>query len=181
MSLSAQESREEIYLRSPVPLGTEGFELLPVHRRFYLLASLENPAFEGMTVVREHRAGAGSVTRSDGTAVASYPETLEFRLTATALTQEMVGLEYTPVQSTAEMNDFLLGLKFQLKIYRALNMKIVQPSNIHLIGVPSDQVYDERVYRISFETHSVPVDARVVLEVFSPEGERIARFHMELL
>ena len=79
------------------------------------------------------------------------------------------------------MNEFLLGLKFKLKIFRGLQMKTVNPSNVKLIGVPSYEPYDERVYRVSFETPDLPVDARLVLEVFDSTGTRLTRFHLEIL
>lgn len=165
-------------LRAPMPLGVEAFQDLPSKRNFYLYASVENPALDGVRVVRSRE---GSVTRSDGTPLTSYPEVLDFRVTASAFEQELSGVQAEAVECRKDMNEFLLGLKFRLKIYRGLHMQIIKPKNIATIGVPADLPYDERVYRVSFDTHNIPVDARIVLEVMSPEGNRLSRFHLELL
>ena len=50
-----------------------------------------------------------------------------------------------------------------------------------MIGVPADVAYDERVYRISFSGQKIPVSDRCILEVLSPTGERLTRFHFDLL
>ena len=39
----------------------------------------------------------------------------------------------------------------------------------------------ERVYRINFNLDQIPVTNRFVLEILSPEGERLTRFHFDLL
>ncbi len=60
-------------------------------------------------------------------------------------------------------------------------MQVIQPVLVRQIGMPADVPYDERVYRIAFDTGNIPVDARLVLEVFSPKGELLTKFHFELL
>jgi hypothetical protein len=60
-------------------------------------------------------------------------------------------------------------------------MTEISPTNVKLIGVPSYQPYDERIYRLSFDTPNVPVDARLVLEVYDSSGTRLTRFHLEIL
>jgi hypothetical protein len=79
------------------------------------------------------------------------------------------------------MNDFLLGLKFKLKVFRGLHMQQLTPSNVKLIGVPAYETYEERVYRVTFDTPDLPVDARLVLEVYDADGTRLTRFHLEML
>ena len=49
-----------------------------------------------------------------------------------------------------------------------------------MIGVPDDVPYNERVYRVAFEIGSVPTDRRMLLEVLTPQGERICKFHLDL-
>jgi hypothetical protein len=50
-----------------------------------------------------------------------------------------------------------------------------------MIGVPSDISYDERIYRVTFNLNQMPITDRFVLEVRSPEGNRMAKFHFDLL
>jgi hypothetical protein len=50
-----------------------------------------------------------------------------------------------------------------------------------MIGVPADVPYDERVYRINFALDKLPITDRCVLEVLSPTGERLTKFHFDLL
>ena len=57
----------------------------------------------------------------------------------------------------------------------------IDPANVRLIGVPAYEPYAERVYRVSFNTPNVPVDERLVLEVFDSAGTRLSRFHLEIL
>jgi hypothetical protein len=52
---------------------------------------------------------------------------------------------------------------------------------VHLIGVPADQPFEERVYKVAFDTNEIPLDARLVLEVTGPDGARLSRFHLEVL
>jgi hypothetical protein len=40
--------------------------------------------------------------------------------------------------------------------------------------------YNERIYRIGFDLGKVPIDDRVVMEVISPTGERLCKFHLDL-
>ena len=46
--------------------------------------------------------------------------------------------------------------------------------------MPPDIPYDERVYQISFDIGRIPITDRVVLEVLSPSGERLCKFHLDL-
>ena len=46
--------------------------------------------------------------------------------------------------------------------------------------MPAEVSYDERIYRIRFNLGRIPIDDRIVLEVFSPTGERLSKFHVDL-
>jgi hypothetical protein len=87
----------------------------------------------------------------------------------------------TEINSFYTPHDFLLKLKFSLKVYDGMEMRLIEPESVQMIGVPSDVPYDERVYRIGFNLDQIPVTDRFVLEVLSPEGERLTRFHFDLL
>jgi hypothetical protein len=166
--------------RFPVPLGADAFVLNPERRPFFLLACADNPQLENLKITRVNL--GGTVVAADGSQMRQYPAELSFRVTASALDPEMLTSEILPVQSHGQdMNRFLLGLNFQLKVYRALHMKVLRPARVTMIGMPADVPYDERVYRVAFDTEDIPVDARIVLEVIAPTGERLSRFHLELL
>lgn len=165
--------------RSPLPLGAQGFELRPANRIFFLLASAEVPLLDNLRITRA--SAGGSVVAADGTPLNSYPAEVDFRVTASASDSVMITSQLDPVEYNGDVGSFLLGLRFRLKVYRALKFHIVEPSRVSLIGVPSDLPYDERVYRVSFDTENIPCDARLVLEVLTPSGDRLGRFHLELL
>jgi hypothetical protein len=170
---------ETFFFHSPVPLGLEAIQILPTKKRVYLLASVENQTLDGLQVNRAPH--VGSVSRSDGSPVKSYPAGLDFRVTASALPNDFRGVDQDEVTTHESMNDFLLGLKFKLKVFRGLHMQQLTPSNVKLIGVPAYETYEERVYRVTFDTPDLPVDARLVLEVYDADGTRLTRFHLEML
>lgn len=174
-----QATNTVLVYRSPLPLGALGFELRPLNRPFFVLASAENPVLDQLRITRVSL--GGTVVASDGSELRTYPEEVDFRVTASALGDVMLTTQLDPVEYGNDMNSFLLGLRFRLKVYRALKFEVVQPSRIHLIGVPADLPYDERIYRVSFDTRDIPCDARLVLEVLTPSGDRLGRFHLELL
>jgi ubiquitin-protein ligase len=60
-------------------------------------------------------------------------------------------------------------------------VKELEPLSVKIIGVPADTPYDERIYRVSFELPNIPVDDRIVLNVLSPNGECLSKFHLQLL
>jgi hypothetical protein len=166
--------------RFPVPLGADAFVLNPMRRSFYLLACADNPQLQNLKITRANL--GGTVVGRDGSELRHYPAELSFRVTATAMDPEMLTSDVSQVESNGQdMNRFLLGLNFQLKIYRALHMEVVKPARVTMIGMPTDVPYDERIYRVTFDTDDIPVDARIVLEVMAPTGERLSRFHLELL
>ncbi len=178
--LVAQDNSENIlWFKTPLPLGADAFELKPLNRRFYILACMEDARFDRLQVSRVRTSpfvidAAGKVWRN-------YPKELSFRVTATALAEILNNLDSDDIQENADLNGFLLGLKFRLKVYRGLEMKILPPASIKLIGMPADVPYDERVYRVSFDTVNIPVDDRLVLEILTPGGQLLSRFHLELL
>ncbi len=75
---------------------------------------------------------------------------------------------------------FLLSLHLRLKVFQGLDAYEIQPRDVELIGMPANIPYEERIYRAKFHLEHVPADARLVLEVFDSNEERISRFHLEL-
>jgi hypothetical protein len=123
----------------------------------------------------------GTVVGPDGTQMRHYPQQLTFRVTASAIESEMLSNDIDSVDYPGDMNSFLLGMNFRLKIYRGLKVSVMKPERVHLIGVPADQPFEERVYKVAFDTNEIPLDARLVLEVTGPDGARLSRFHLEVL
>lgn len=175
----SQEEEQVFFLRTPVPLGADAYHLTPTNKHFYLLACLEDPEFDGVRVSRVRP--DQSVVDASGNHWEKYPSHLNFRVTATAMGDVLSNLDSYDINETGNLNEFLLGLKFRLKIYRGLNLRIVQPTSLKVIGVPADVPAEERVFRVSFDTKDLPVDDRLVLEVLTPGGQLLSRFHLELL
>lgn len=175
----SQEEDQIFFLRTPVPLGAESYHLLPMDKHFYLLACLEDPAFDGVRVSRLR--SDQSVIDPSGKHWEKYPSQLNFRVTATAMGDALSNLDSDEVNEAGDLNTLLLGLKFRLKVYRGLDMHIVLPASLKLIGMPADIPAEERVFRVSFDTKDLPVDDRLVLEVLTPGGQLLSRFHLELL
>jgi len=175
----ADDQELAFFFHNPVPLGVDAVRLQPMKKTVYILASAENPSLDGVHIFRSpHK---GRVVRVDGSAVKYYPDNLDFRVTATSIPSDFLGVEPYETETKQDINTFLLGMKFKLKVFRGLTMKELKPKNIKLIGVPAQQDFNERVYRVSFDTPEIPVDARLVLEVFDATGARLTRFHFEML
>src|SRR3954463_11648923 len=165
--------------RSPLPLGADGYLLTPLNRRFFLMASADNPEFNMCRVTRVHL--GGTVVGADGTQMRHYPQQLTFRVTASAIESDLLTSDIDSVKYSGDLNSFLLGMHFRLKVYRGLKVSVINPEHVHMIGVPADQPFEERVYKVAFDTNELPLNARLVLEVTGPNGERLSRFHLEML
>jgi hypothetical protein len=176
---SAAQSSRIFNLNGHIPLGIESFRLQPAGREFYLLASVENPAFDGLyrSVDRE---GHVHLFDASDKAVTLYPARLQFRLTAS--TREKL-VEDRPFDTQAKLpvGDLLRQLHFRVKVFHALEYRYIKPALVEDLGVPADVPYDERIYRIGFDLGQIPIEDRVVMEVFSPTGERLCKFHVDLL
>ncbi|MBV9610341.1 MAG: hypothetical protein JO187_12350 [Acidobacteria bacterium] len=163
---------------SVVPLGQDGLLLQPSKRSLILIASAQSSAFDGWQKVE------GSANRivdaSTGHPVHRFPAYVDFRVTASTRRDGYnMGEPLYPTPCNAELDQYLLGLRFRLKIFHGLETRSLEPQVVRLVGVPAEVPYDERVYQVSFKLENVPVEDKVVLEVLSPEGQRISKFHLE--
>src|SRR4051794_3150410 len=61
-----------LLFRSPLPLGADGYVLRPLNRKFFLMASADNPEFNMCRVTRVHL--GGTVVGPDGTQMRHYPQ-----------------------------------------------------------------------------------------------------------
>jgi hypothetical protein len=163
---------------STIPLGVLAYELKPLKRSFYIAASAMGTEFAGWKVLgpEYHH----YLVDSSGATVSSYPGRLVFRVSAGARDKSLIGGYRQPVLSASAMNDFLLGLRFRLKIFHGLKMHVQEPAALREIGMPAYVSYDERVYHVAFDLKDVPINDRIVLEVLDPGGERIGKFHFDL-
>ncbi len=168
----------EYEFHSVMPLGSEMFVLDGYKGSILLMTTALTPDLEGWK--RVNYGGSRFLYTPDGNRAETYPPQVQFRVTASA--SDRVPIDYDPlaVKSPVPLNDFLLGLHFRIKIFHGLHVRVVQPADIHMIGVPADIPYKERIYRVSFQLPPVPVQDRMVLEVLSPDGTRLSRFHYEL-
>ncbi len=166
---------------SILPLGSDFFQLEGYRGAIGLMATAISPDLEGW-----HRIEKGSrkllLTR-DGERATEYPREVQFRVTVSTRDGKTVDPDLDPLTFKSEqpLNDYLLHLRFRVKIFHELRVRVVEPSGVHLMGVPEDVPYNERIYRIIFNLPRIPVQDRMVLEVLSPDGERISRFHFELM
>lgn len=167
------------WFSAPVALGADAYILHPLDRKFYLLACLDDGRFNRLQVSRIR--SSQFVIDAGGHLWRNFPDELSFRVTATAIDDLLRNLDMDELTEPGDLNSFLLGLRFRLKIYRGLAVRILQPSSVRNIGMPGDEPSEERVYKVAFETSDIPVDDRIVLEVLSPGGQLLSRFHLELL
>jgi hypothetical protein len=163
---------------SIVPLGIETFKLEPESQTVNLLASAESPLFEGVRLLGHGRNRI--VLAADGSQISRYPQHVTFRVTASARGKALEDRPI-PVETTADLNDYLLSLRFRLKVFHGLEYREINPEIAEQVGVPADVPYSERIYRLVFPLDNVRVEERIVLEVFDSSGERLTRFHLELL
>ena len=177
IAVSRRARTASIRYQARVPLGWESFKVRSSGICFYLLGTVESPKFDGWQKVtvkdRSHLYDAS------GQPVRVYPEEMQFRITASAREKLLENQPFT-IASAIPMNDYLLHLRFRLKVFHGVEWRIVRPASVEAIGMPAEVSYDERIYRIRFNLGRIPIDDRIVLEVFSPTGERLSKFHVDL-
>ncbi len=162
-----------------IPLGIESFRLQPAGREFYLMASVENPTFQGLYRYPDKH-GRFHLYSANDQPMTYYPSKVQFRLTASAREKLMDDKPFD-TRSKLDIADLLRQLRFRVKIFHGLEYRYIAPNQVQDIGLPGDVPYDERIYRIGFDLGRVPIDDRVVMEVLTPNGERLCKFHLDLL
>lgn len=162
-----------------IPLGIESFRLEPAGQPFYLMASAENPEFNGL-----YRHAAGNERQrlfdADDKPVLFYPSRVQFRLTASSR-EKLIDIRPFATHAKLSLDDLITRLQFRVKVFHALEYRYIKPAYIENMGVPKDVPYNERIYSIGFDLGKVPIDDRIVMEVISPTGERLCKFHLDLL
>ena len=177
-SNSASSWHTTPFFHATTPAGYDVLRIKPGEAVVSFLGLIECPELEGAQQVGDGT--TGQIVNADGKVLKNFPQHFSFRVTASL--RKTVLLDPTDaIEFTQDPRDLLLKLKFQLKTYRGLNARVVQPDSVQMIGVPADILYDERVYRVSFTVNNLPVSDRCVLEILSPDGVRLTKFHFDLL
>ncbi|MGE5325337.1 MAG: hypothetical protein ACM3SW_20885 [Actinomycetota bacterium] len=165
-------------MRAATPAGYKLIQLQPSGAVVSLFALIECPQIQGA-----HRVSRGlnaRVVLADGTRLRRFPRRFSFRITA-SLRKMILEEPTSSLNYGRNPQNLLLGLKFKLRDYDALVATSFRPESVRMIGMPADVSYDERVFRVSFDVGDRPVTDRFLLEVYSPDGERLGRFCFELL
>ena len=176
----------EFVFHSVVPLGVEAIILQPAKTRVALLATAECPGLEGVRRVfwQPQDSGdggvGGKVYGKDGKQMTYFPRHISFRVTATAR-EKLIELDPFDVNSSMDLNQYLLGLNFKLRAYHGINVRDLSATKVQLLGPPAKVPYDARSFRVHFNLDKVSIEDRLVLELWSPDGQRLAKFHLELL
>ena len=179
-ALPAFPETEPIYsFNGRIPLGIEGFRLRPSGQHFYLMASVESPELEGLYRVREGDRVRGLFAH-DNTAVKFYPTRVQFRVTASAREKFVQDYSYN-TDTKLNVDQLMSQLRFRVKVFHELKYRYIKPTVVENVGVPTAVTYDERIYRIGFDLGKIPIEDRLVMEVLSPNGQRLCKFHLDLL
>jgi hypothetical protein len=165
-------------LRSRIPLGTDSLLLQPSKRIVHLVASAEAPAFEGWKVVP--RKDRPVLLDASDKPVHALPSTIAFRVTAGTL-DKVLDEQPMPTPVAQDLNTFLLSLQFEVQVFRGMEMRTVKPVNTQMIGIPADEVADERIYHIKFDVGELKPEDRIVLLILDSAGNRLSKFHLEFL
>jgi hypothetical protein len=166
------------HLHKRIPLGSEALVLEPSHRAIQVLATAEAPQFEGWKL--EGRSGNPALIDVSGKRVEQLPRTITFRVTLSAR-DKVLDSNPLPVESKKSLNEFLLDVHFRLQVFRGMDMRELRPAAAKIIGIPADELSDERIYRVSFDVGNTRPDDRIVLLITDGAGNRISKFHLEFL
>ena len=120
------------------------------------------------------------IVAASGATLRRFPRHFSFRITA-SLRKTVIDSPTVKLNTDEDPAEMMLGLRFRLRAYDGLEAVEIPVESVTMIGVPADVQYDERIYRVSFDVGERAVTDRFVMEVYSPAGERLARFHFELL
>ena len=165
-------------LRPNMPAGYDIMLLKPSKATLSLIGLIECPELEGAQQVAEglHK----KLVSADGSTIKEFPQRFSFRITA-SLKKVFLDSPVTSIALPDDPHKLLLNLKFRVRAYNALQVREIVPQSIELIGMPADVPYDERVYRINIDAGKLPITDRLVVEIFSPEGELLTHFPFSVL
>jgi hypothetical protein len=165
-------------LRSNIPAGYDVMVLKPSKATLSLMGLIECPELEGAQHVAEglHK----RLVSADGYTIKVFPHRFSFRITA-SLKKVFLDGPVTSIDVRDDPHQLLLKLKFRIRAYHGLEVREIVPQSVEMIGMPADVPYDERIYRINVNTGNLPITDRLVVEIFSPQGELLTHFPFSLL
>jgi hypothetical protein len=156
-----------------MPAGYDVVILKPTGANLALMGLIECPELEGAQSVSE---GANKkLVSADGDTIRHFPQRFSFRITA-SLRKMLMDRPVASVDVSDEPHELLLNLKFRIRAYTGLENHEIIPESVEMIGMPADVPYDERVYRVNVNNVNLPITARLVVEVRTPQGELLTHF-----
>ncbi len=161
-----------------IPLGIESLRARPAGGTFYVVASAENPEFASMYRAKD-RNGHDALFDANRTQVKFYPRHVEFRVTASSR-EKLVREPPFEVRENIKLDQLFTHISFRLKVFHGLDARYIEPGDVEEIGVPKSIAYNERIYRVGFDLGNLPITDRVVMEVLTPNGDRLCKFHLDL-
>jgi len=156
-----------------MPAGYAVMVLKPSGANLSLMGLIECPELEGAQSISE---GANKkLVSADGDTIRHFPQRFSFRITA-SLRKMLLDAPVAAVDVGDDPHELLLNLKFRIRAYNGLETHEIVPESVEMIGMPADVPYDERVYRINLNNVNLPITARLVVEVRTPQGELLTHF-----
>lgn len=156
-----------------MPAGYDVVILKPSGANLALMGLIECPELEGAQSVSE---GTNKkLVSADGDTIKHFPQRFSFRITA-SLRKMLMDRPVASVDVSDEPHELLLNLKFRIRAYNGLENHEIVPESVEMIGMPADVPYDERVYRVNVNNVNLPITARLVVEVRTPQGELLTHF-----
>jgi hypothetical protein len=160
-------------LHPNIPAGYDVVLLKPSGANLSLMGLIECPELEGAQSASEgtHK----RLVSADGDTIKHFPQRFSFRITA-SLRKMLIDRPVASVDVSDEPHELLLNLKFRIRAYNGLEAHEIVPESVEMIGMPADVPYDERVYRINVNNVDLPITARLVVEILTPQGGLITHF-----
>jgi hypothetical protein len=160
-------------LHPNIPAGYDVVLLKPSGANLSLMGLIECHELEGAQSASEgtHK----RLISADGDTIRHFPQRFSFRITA-SLRKMLIDRPVASVDVSDEPHELLLNLKFRIRAYNGLEAHEIVPESVEMIGMPADVPYDERVYRINVNNVDLPITARLVVEIRTPQGELITHF-----
>lgn len=167
----------------PIPLDLEFFHLHYATTAasdqngphdFALLGSLESPTWNGLRIIGHHRLATPA-----GRIVRTYPTPLIFRVTASLHPPAISDADTSDLDAPRRVDDLLDHLRFVVRINRDLQQWQYPVRHITNIGTPLGDAYPERTYEIVFRPRRpIPFTYIICLDVYGPDGTRLAKFYL---
>jgi hypothetical protein len=174
---SPSHAVQEARLRKITPLGGDTIKLVPENRVLSFMCSAESDKLKDSRVLNVE--GKKVVQDSKGNEISNYPDDLAFRFTISSIVPR-VEKEPLSYETKVGSGEFMAGIRFKLHRFEGMDDKEYDPTSAELIGVPRNVPYNERIYKVKFNTAQFSIDDRLMLEVIAADGSRLGKFHFFL-